>query len=113
MALVAGAVALALALAVALAVVLLRPTLSVTSRSDPDVTIECGAGSGVDEAMCLAWGEAVLAGGPPSLTFEMDALTLLRLDRAWWGLGAQCEAAYYVARFADPVWREEVACPTG
>ena len=98
---------------VALAVVLLRPTLSVTSRSDPNVTIECGAGSRVDEAMRLAWGEAVLAGGPPSLTFEMDALTLLRLDRAWWGLGAQCEAAYYVARFADPVWREEIACPTG
>ncbi len=94
----------------AAAVYLLRPPVEVASEADPDVTIECAAATGVDRAACLAWGDAIIAGDPPSFTFEMEDLVRLRLERAWFGLGSECHASYVIARYAEPASSAEVIC---
>jgi hypothetical protein len=89
---------------------LLRAPVEVASESDPDVTIECTAASGADDVACLAWGDAIIRGDPPSFTFEMDDLVRLRLERSWFGFGSECHASYLIARYAEPAFTDAVDC---
>lgn len=108
MAILAGVVVVA----AAATLYLLRPSIEVASEADPDVTIECTAGTGLDRGGCLAWGDAIIAGDPPSFTFEMDDLVGLRLERSWFGLGSECHASYLIGRYAEPAFTDEVVCAT-
>jgi hypothetical protein len=91
---------------------LLRPGVEVASTVDPDVTITCSASASVSEEGCRAWGDEVLAAGPPSHTFEMEDLAHLSLGRG--PFGGPCEVSYFLQRYAnDPAWTEEVTCPSG
>lgn len=93
------------------AVYLTRPPTRVVSEARPDVTIECSATTGAGAHTCLAWGDAIVDQGPPSFTFEWDALSRLEIDRPLLGLGSSCEVAYFTPRYPDdPVWTEEIAC---
>jgi hypothetical protein len=94
----------------AAALYLLRAPIEVASEADPDVTIECAAATGVEGPACLAWGDEIIAGDPPSFTFEMEDLVRLRLDRAWFGFGSECHAQYLIARYAEPAFSDEVVC---
>lgn len=108
----AAVVGLVLVVAAGGLVLATRPGVSVGSQVDPDVTVECAAGTGLDEGGCRAWGDAQLALGGPSTTFEMDDLARLRLERSLFGLGGECSAIYSIERYPDePVWTEAVACP--
>jgi hypothetical protein len=103
-------VVLALVAAVA-ALLLLRPDAATVSSVDPQVTIECTGATAVDEEACRTWGDAILAEGSPSTTFEAEDLVRLRLDRAFLGFGATCHAEWFLGRYpADVVWDEEVTC---
>ena len=103
-------IGLALMLIVAF-VVLARPPTRVTSDADADVTLECGANTGLARDACRSWGDATLSQGPPSFTFEMDDLVRLRIDRTVLGFGSSCEVAYFTSRYPDvAVWTEETAC---
>ena len=101
---VAAAVAIGASLLLAL-----RPSVTVASEVAPGVTVECrGIG---DEEECLSYGDAVLAGGAPSNTFEMGDLTRLVIERPALGDASRCSAAWYIERYPDdPVWESEVAC---
>ena len=58
-------------------------------------------------------GDRLLAGGPPSRTFNMEDLERLTLSGAPLGLGA-CRVADYLGRDLDsPVWNEETDCDAG
>ncbi len=107
--------ALILALVVGVGVwLLLRPTIRVASSADADVMIVCAASTGTDADACGAWGDEVLAAGPPSTTFELNDLVRLELSRSSLGFGNECEAAYYLGRYPDrPVWTEQIACRAG
>jgi hypothetical protein len=101
-------------LAALIALFVTRADVSVTSSVDPDVMIECTSAAGADDGACLAWGDAILADGSPSTTFEAGDLVRLRLDRALFGLGAECRAEWFLGRYPDEaVWTEDVACPDG
>lgn len=90
---------------------LLRPGVEVASSVDPDVTITCPASASVSEEGCRDWGDAMLAAGPPSHTFEMDDLARLSLVRG--PFGGACEVSYFLQRYADdPAWTDAVACPS-
>lgn len=89
---------------------LVRPPVEVASRADPDVTIECAAATGVESATCRAWGDGIIAGNPPSFTFEMEDLVRLRLERSWFGFGSECHASYLIARYPEPAFTDEVVC---
>lgn len=83
---------------------------SVESAFHPGVAIECAGSTGVT-ADCGAWGDEILAAGPPSTTFEMDDVVRIRLDRAMLGFASACVAEYFVSRYPDdPIWDEEVGC---
>lgn len=104
-----GAVAVVLAALVVFA--LLRTTTEVSSSVDPDVTVRCDGS--IAEDACAAWGDAILADGAPSFTFDMENLVRLELSRSMFGVGATCEAAYFIGRNPnEAVWTEEFACPT-
>jgi hypothetical protein len=90
---------------------LLAPPVTVESTAQSGVTVECTAATGMDDEQCVAWGDEVIAAGPPSFTFEMEDLARLELDRSAFGFGSSCEAAYLVSRTDEPIWREEVPCP--
>jgi hypothetical protein len=101
-------VALAAVLLAAWVLVIGRPTAEATSSVDPDVTVRC-EGLASDDA-CGSYGDAMLASGPPSYTFEMEDLALLEIRRPVFG--GTCEARYYLQRYVDaPAWTEEVPCP--
>ena len=96
-----GAVALALRGAV--------PTVA-ENVGDTGVAVECTGWTGVSTA-CAEWGAAVLAGGPPSSTFELEDVDRLVLDRPAFGFASGCEARYFLSRYPDePTWTEPVAC---
>jgi hypothetical protein len=106
-----GAVLALLAVAALLAYLLLRPPVEATSTSDPDVAIECSAATGVSVETCRAWGDEILATGPPSTTFEMDDLARLVIDRPPWGFSPTCEVDYFISRDAENrAWHEATAC---
>ena len=103
--------AVVLAVLVGVGAWLLRPPVRTTSAVDADVAIVCAASTAAEAAACGAWGDELLAAGPPSTTFEMDDLVRLELSRSTFGLGGECEAVYYLGRYPDrPVWTEQVAC---
>ena len=103
-------VAAALLAAVVGAAVVFRSSTEVTSAVDPDVTIECAASTGAGPAACLAWGDGIVGGEPPTFTFEMDSLSRLRLDRSWFGFGSECRASYVIDRYSEPAFTDEVPC---
>ena len=103
---------LALVAIVAAVLVFLRTGSVSTAEStlQPGLTIECAGSTGVTGA-CGAWGDEILAAGPPSTTFEMDDLRRLRLDRPMLGFASTCVAEYFVSRYPDDaIWDDEVAC---
>ena len=98
----------------AMALLLLRPASSATSTVDADVTVECSGATGVDDVACGAWGDAILAEGSPTTTFEAQDVVRLRLDRALFGFGDTCRAEWFLGRYPDDAaWSEEVACADG
>ncbi|MDQ4036377.1 MAG: hypothetical protein M3153_10660 [Chloroflexota bacterium] len=97
-------------LAVALALLRGLPVTAVGSTLIPGVRIECAGSTGVKDD-CRAWGDEILAEGPPSTTFEMDDLVRLRLERPMLGFASTCVAEYFVSRYPDDAtWDDEVAC---
>ena len=99
---------------VVVAAVMLRASTSATSTVDPDVSVKCAAGADVEEQTCRAWGDAILAEGSPTTTFEAQDIVRLRLDRELFGLGETCRAEWFLGRYPDDVaWSESVACPDG
>lgn len=103
---------LALVAVAAAVLVFLRAGSITTAQStlQPGVTIECAGSTGVTDE-CGAWGDDILAEGPPSTTFEMDDLVRLRLERPMLGFGSTCVAEYFVSRYPeDAIWDDEVAC---
>lgn len=105
-------VVLVVVVGAALALILTRSPARSPSSVDPDVTIECGAGTGLDPDDCAAWGDGALTAGPPSSTFEMKDLARLELTRSLLGFGPECSAVYYIERYPDdPVWTEPAGCP--
>jgi hypothetical protein len=74
------------------------------------ISAECTGWTGVTER-CREWGEAVLAAGAPSTTFELEDVVRIRLDRPTFGLAGRCTAEYFVGRYPDEVaWTEDVDC---
>jgi hypothetical protein len=103
------ALVIVVALVAALAVLLLRPPAVARSTVDPDVVIECGAATGLDVTQCAAWGDALLARGAPSRTFELRDVVRIRLDRGL--IGGGCTVAWFLGRYPDdPAWTDDVAC---
>jgi hypothetical protein len=91
----------------------LRPPVRAAAGADPDVTVVCAAASGLEQAACAAWGDEILAAGPPSTTFEMEDLERLELSRSLLGLG-DCQVAYFLGRYPDDAaWTEATDCPGG
>jgi hypothetical protein len=77
------------------------------------VTVECSGWTGVSDG-CGAWGEAILAEGAPSNTFEIEDVVRLRLDRPALGFAENCQAQYFLSRYPDEVaWTEDVPCLSG
>ncbi|HSK47854.1 MAG TPA: hypothetical protein VLA05_07615 [Coriobacteriia bacterium] len=108
------AVAVLAVLAVLAGILVLRPDVTATSSFDPDVTIECAAATGVGDAACVAWGDAILGGGSPSTTFEARDVVRLRLDRELLGFGDSCRAEWFLGRYPEDVaWSESVPCADG
>jgi hypothetical protein len=91
---------------------LFGPVAAMRSTVDPDVTVECVAG--VDWTACVEWGDAILAEGSPTTTFEAEDIVRLRMDRALLGFGETCRAEWFLGRYPEDVaWSEEVACADG
>lgn len=89
--------------------VFLRPGVSVAASVDPDVTIECGASLDLDEDGCRGLGDTVLAGGPPTTTFELEDVARIRIDGGF--LGGDCRVEYFLGRYPDDVaWTEDGTC---
>lgn len=77
------------------------------------IAVECSGWTGWSED-CRGWGEAVLAAGAPSTTFEIADVVRVRLDRPLFGFGPTCVAEYFLGRYPDEVaWTEDVPCPDG
>ena len=109
----AGALIILLGIIVA-PLLVLRPATSATSTVDPDVTVECTPAAGVDEVACRDWGDAILADGSPTTTFEAQDVIRIRLDRDLFGFGEACRAEWYLGRYPDDVaWSESVPCADG
>ncbi|MEO8510348.1 MAG: hypothetical protein ABI534_03810 [Chloroflexota bacterium] len=94
--------------------VLGRSGVAATSAVDPDVTITCDAWTSVSPEACGSWGDAILAQGAPSHTFEMDDLAHLAISRPTFGLDSACRVEYFLERYAsDPAWTDEIPCGGG
>lgn len=92
------------------AFVLTRPRIEVGASVDSGVTVRCEASAGTAES-CAAWGDDVLAQGPPSTTFELQDVSLLVIRRPLFGLAPTCEVDYMLGRYPDdPAWTEETPC---
>ncbi|HEX5039133.1 MAG TPA: hypothetical protein VFW95_03250 [Candidatus Limnocylindria bacterium] len=88
-----------------------RPGQEVASGSNPGVTIACDGSTGVGADECRSWGDAVLALGAPSSTFEFEDVDRLRFSRPLFGFGSPCQVAYYLERYSDdPAWEDDVSC---
>ena len=86
-------------------------TSVISSHVGPmQISAECTGWTGVTER-CREWGEAVLATGVPTTTFELEDVVQLRLDRPTFGLADRCTVEYFLGRYPDEVaWTEEVDC---
>lgn len=102
---------LGLAAMVIVAVLVLRPATSADSTVDADVTIECTAATGLDRAACRDRGDAILADGAPTTTFEAEDVVRLRIDRELLGFGDSCHAEWFLGRYPDDVaWSDDLDC---
>lgn len=91
-----------------------RPPTHVTSQVNPGVMIDCTAATGAGTDACLEWGDAIIERGPPSFTFEWDDMTRVEIDRSLFGLGSQCEVAYFISRYPDAAsLTEKIPCESG
>ena len=102
----------ALVLAAGAGYVVSRAATSViASHVGPmQISVECSGWTGVSD-LCAEWGEAVLAAGAPSTTFELEDVVRLRMDRPSFGLADRCTVEYFLGRYPDEVaWTEEVDC---
>lgn len=107
-------VVVAVALVGVAAAVLSRPTTEATSSADPDVTIRCDGSTSVSRDACLAWGDEILALGPPSNTFEMNDLARLVITKPLLGFGSPCHVEYFLQRYPDDaVWDGDAPCHGG
>ena len=65
-------------------------------------------GRSFDTPVRRAWGDAILAEGSPTTTFEAQDVVRLRLDRELLGFGDTCRAEWFLGRYPDDVaWNEE------
>jgi len=89
-------------------------TATIVSHVGPQqIEAECSGWTGVTDR-CGEWGEAVLAAGAPSTTFEFEDVVRVRMDRPTFGFGEPCTAEYFVGRYPDEVaWTEEIDCLDG
>jgi hypothetical protein len=91
-----------------------RPTRETVATMDPDVRIVCDGSTSVSDQTCRAWGDEILALGPPSTTFEMQDLASLVITKPLLGIGSPCQAAYFLGRYPDDAaWDEDVPCRDG
>jgi hypothetical protein len=89
---------------------LLRSPVEAPSITLSGVTIECDPWTGVSPDGCGSWGDAILAGGPPSRTFNIEDLERLRLSGAPLSLGG-CRAEWFLGRDpVQPVWSDDLEC---
>ena len=103
-------VVVALLIGAAVYLFVLRSPVEAPSAALPGVTIECDPWTGMSVAGCRAWGDAILTGGPPSRTFNMEDLERLRLRGAPLSFGS-CRAEWFLGRDpVQPVWSEELEC---
>ena len=96
-------------------ILLLRGVTSTVAEDvgEQQITAECTGWTGVADG-CREWGDALLAQGAPSTTFEMEDVVRVRLDRPMLGFAAACVAEYFLSRYPDEVaWTEDVDCPEG
>lgn len=88
-----------------------RPSVKATSSAGPRVTIQCDGSTSVSPEACLAWGDEILALGPPPTTFEMDDLARLRITKPLLGFGAPCQVEYFIERYPDDAaWNNDIPC---
>ena len=89
-------------------------TATVVNHVGPmQISAECTGWTGVTER-CGEWGEAILAAGAPSTTFELEDVVRLRMDRPTFGLADRCTVEYFLGRYPDEVaWTEDVDCLGG
>jgi hypothetical protein len=107
-------VVIALLLAAAVYLFVLRSPVEAPSALLAGVTIECDAWTGLSPTDCRAWGDDVLAAGPPTRTFNMSDLDRIAISRPILGLVDACRVAYYLGRHpTSPVSETEIACPGG
>ena len=89
---------------------LMRTPTEVSSSIRPGVTVLCDGSTSMEA--CGSWGDAILADGAPSFTFDMEDLARLELSRSLFGFGSTCEAAYFTGRNPDDaVWTDVTNCP--
>ena len=100
----------ALLIGAAVYLFLLRSPVEAPSTALPGVTVECDPWTGVSAGRCGSWGDAILAAGPPSRTFNIEDIDRLRLSGAPLSLGS-CRAEWFLSRDpAQPVWSDELEC---
>ena len=105
-----AAVLVALLIGAAVYLFVLRSPVEAPSTAVSGVTIECDPWTGLSAGDCASWGDAILAGGPPSRTFNMEDLARLRLSGAPLSLGS-CRADWFLGRDrVRPVWSDELEC---
>ena len=105
-----GIAVVALLIGAAVYLLVLRSPVEAPSTALSGVTIECDAWTGVSAAGCASWGDAILTGGPPSRTFNLEDLERLRLSGAPLALGS-CHAEWFLGRDpVQPVWSDELEC---
>jgi len=112
-----GLLLLVAALVVAAAAVYLgsrAATATMVSHVGPNqIEVECRGWTGVTDR-CGVWGEAVLAAGAPSTTFEFEDVVRVRMDRPTFGFAGRCTAEYFLGRYPDEVaWTEDIDCFEG
>ena len=86
---------------------------TVTDVGPTRIAAECTGWTGVS-TRCGEWGEAIVAAGAPSTTFELEDVVRVRLDRPTFGFADLCTVEYFLSRYPDEVaWTENVACLDG
>ena len=103
-------VVVALLVGAAVYLFLLRSPVEAPSTALSGVTIECDPWTDVSADGCGSWGDGILAGGPPSRTFNIEDLERLRLTGTPLSLGS-CRAEWFLGRDpVQPVWSDELEC---
>ncbi len=91
----------------------LRPGVTAAS-ADGSVAYACSAAAGVDSDACRVWGDATLAEGAPSSTFDIADVARITIDRGLAGAAPTCTVRWYLGRYPDePAWARDAPCPGG